>query len=182
MSSVPYVEREARKKGPRGCSVALPYDGPAAQGGTEDSSRKGDSKGLSSDRCPGILRHCIPPPNHTGSWWKSGKQDPARTGVLRTKTGPGRQVLLSRGGSVWIVGGTGCPKGRRPSIKIKARNPSQRIKWKFIVEAKNQTRDAGDEEYSNRWTLRNSQSRLKASKSMPTGSLRAFEETEVECL
>ena len=59
MSSVPYVEREERKE-PGGCSGALPHDGPAAQGGTENSSRKGDSKGLSSDRCPGVLLHCIP--------------------------------------------------------------------------------------------------------------------------
>ena len=59
MSSVPYVEREERKE-PRGCSGALPHDGPAAQGGTENSSRKCESKGLSSDCCPGVLLHCIP--------------------------------------------------------------------------------------------------------------------------
>lgn len=56
----PTQKGKQERKDPRGCSAALPYDGPAAQGGTEDSSRKGDSKGLLSDRCPGILQHFIP--------------------------------------------------------------------------------------------------------------------------
>lgn len=64
----PYIERGSKKeRTPEAALLLCLMMGQQLKVAQEDSSRKGDSKGLSSDLCPGVLNTASLPPNHTDS-------------------------------------------------------------------------------------------------------------------